>query len=94
MKTQRRKFSSDFKVKVALEAIKEQMTLLEISSKYQVHPTQIGKWKAEFLENAASVFESGRPKKPVDSEETEQKLYSKIGELQVQVDFLKKVLAK
>lgn len=94
MKTNRRKFSAEFKAKVALEAIKEQLTLLEISQKFGIHPTQIGKWKTEFLEKSSLVFEKESLKTPDVAEKKEQELYSKIGELQVQVDFLKKVLGK
>ena len=93
MKRERRKFSADFKAKVALEAIKERSTVLQISSKFKISPAQVTKWKHEFLERSATVFE----KEALDqkeSEKKEQELYSKIGELQVQVDFLKKVLGK
>ena len=100
MKRERRKFSADFKAKVALEAIKERSTVLQISSKYKISPAQVTKWKHEFLERSASVFERATTvfEKEVpdqkESEKKEQELYSKIGELQVQVDFLKKVLGK
>jgi transposase len=93
MKTEKRKFSAKFKAQVAIEALKERMTVLEISSKFKVHPTQIGKWKQEFLEKSQLIFEKELPQQ-VDFEKKEQQLYSKIGELQIQVDFLKKVLGK
>jgi transposase len=92
MKKERRKFSSSFKTQVVLEAIKEQSTLQELSSKYQIHATQITTWKREFLDRAESVFAAEKQQEKDDSKEKE--LYSKIGELQVQVDFLKKVLGK
>jgi len=92
MKKERRKFSSSFKTQVVLEAIKEQSTLQDLASKYQLHPTQITTWKREFLEKAESVFSAEKQTEKDDSKE--KKLYSKIGELQVQVDFLKKVLGK
>lgn len=92
MKKERRKFSSSFKTQVVLEAIKEQSTLQDLASKYQLHPTQITTWKREFLEKAESVFGAEKQAEKDDSKEKE--LYSKIGELQVQVDFLKKVLGK
>lgn len=92
MKTSRRKFSSKFKTKVVLEALKEQSTLQELSSKYELQSTQISKWKKEFIENASASFDS-KQKKDTKSVETD-KLYSKIGQLQVEIDFLKHVLGK
>ena len=92
MKKTRRKFSAAFKSKVVLEALKEQMTMQELSSKYEVHANQITKWKSEFLDNASSVFESKSGK---SKEETEaEKLYKVIGQQKVEIDFLKTVLGK
>lgn len=92
MKKERRKFSPVFKTKVVLESIREASTLQELASKYSLHPTQITAWKREFLEKADTVFGA---EKPAEKDETKEKeLYSKIGELQIQVDFLKKVLGK
>ena len=92
MKKERRKFSAGFKAKVAIEAIKEQQTIHELAVKYEVHPTQINTWKREFLDNAESVFSKDHAVTKDESKEKE--LYSKIGELQIQLDFLKKVLGK
>jgi transposase len=94
MKTERRKFSASFKAKVAIEAIKEISTAQELASKYQIHPTQIAAWKREFLENAELVFSKEAPAANDGENTKERELYSKIGELQVQADFLKKVLGK
>lgn len=92
MKKERRKFSPVFKTKVVLEAIKEASTMQELASRYSLHPTQITAWRREFLEKADTVFGS---EKTVEKEESKEKeLYSKTGELQIQVDFLKKVLGK
>ena len=80
---------------MAIESIKEIQTVQELASKYEIHPTQIAAWKREFLEKAELVFSREAPVTGNDSENTKEKeLYSKIGELQVQVDFLKKVLGK
>lgn len=92
MKRSRRKFSASFKTKIALEAIKERMTTQELASKFEIHPNQISTWKKEFLKNASSAFET---KQNNDDDDTEkEKLYSKIGQLQVENDFLKHVLGK
>ena len=92
MKKERRKFTSAFKAKVAVEAIKEDLTIQELAVKHQVHPNQISTWKKEFLENASLVFDSKHQEIKDDSKE--KVLYSKIGELQIEIDFLKKVLGK
>jgi len=92
MKKTRRKFSSKFKTRVALDAIKEQLTLRELATKYEVHPTQITTWKKEFIANASAAFETKKSKD--QGEEDKEKLYTKIGQLQIEVDFLKHVLGE
>lgn len=87
----RRKFTSDFKSKVALEALREREPIHVIAKRYQIHPTQVSEWKKALLAGAGSVFETDRSK---DEEAFQQKLksdrlYKQIGHLQVQVDFLK-----
>ncbi|WP_086949424.1 transposase [Sphingobacterium sp. JB170] len=94
MKRSRRKFDSSFKAKVAVEALKEQQTLSELAIKFDLHPNQISQWKHEFLENSALVFEQKPKALKSDHEVDVDKLYSKIGELQMEKDFLKKSLAK
>jgi transposase len=92
MKKNRRKFTSAFKAKVAIDALKERETLGDLSVRYEVHPTMISKWKQEFIDLAVQVFD----KKPVleDPQEDIEKLYSKIGQLEMENDFLKKNLKK
>lgn len=92
MGNKRRKFSASFKAKVALDAIKEQSTMQELASKHKLHANQISKWKADFLDNASSVFEKENQKKEVVDKSDD--LYKTIGELKVEVDFLKNVLDK
>jgi transposase-like protein len=58
MKNSRRKFSSQFKARVAIEALKERETLAELSKRYEIHPNQISQWKREFLDNADKAFVS------------------------------------
>jgi len=94
MKKSRRKFDSAFKAKVAIEALKERQTLSELAIKFDLHPNQISQWKQEFLENSALVFGQKSKLSKSDNEVDLDKLYSKIGELQMEKDFLKKSLAK
>jgi len=91
MKQKRRKFSGAFKAKVALEALKERETLAELSKRFEVHPNMIGKWKQEFLDRSAEVFDK---KSDSDTEIDPEKLYAKIGQLEIENDFLKKSLNK
>ncbi|TDI67763.1 MAG: transposase [Bacteroidetes bacterium] len=93
MKRSRRKFTSGFKAKVAIEAIKERYSLSELSERFEIHPTQITKWKKDFLENASSVFEAGSKKEEEEIVDIDR-LYSKIGQLEIERDFLKKTLKK
>lgn len=87
----RRKFTSEFKSKVALEALREQEPLHEIAKRYQIHPTQVNEWKEALLSNASSVFESSKDKHEEGFKQKlkEDRLYKQIGQLQVEVDFLK-----
>ena len=91
MKQTRRKFSSAFKAKVAIEAIREQATLAELSKRYSIHPNQISKWKRELFSNADKVFST---KNDNSWEKHMEKLYTKIGKLEMERDFLKKSLWK
>ena len=92
MKRTRRKFTSAFKAKVALDAIKEKETLAELSVRYEVHVNQISQWKKEFLSNATLAFDSKTDHKTKDAKV--DKLYQKIGRLEVENDFLKKSLGE
>jgi transposase-like protein len=86
----RRKFSAEFKAKVALEAIKNQKTLAELSVQYDVNAVTISKWKTEFLENMSVIFANSRDPKEKDENPELDKLYAQIGQLKVENDFLKK----
>jgi len=92
MKTKRRKFTAAFKAQVVIEALKERLTLAEISKKFEVHPNMISKWKQEFLERSPEIFEGHAPKEDFEAER--ERLYAKIGELEVQRDWLKKISRK
>jgi transposase-like protein len=87
----RKSFSKEFKAKVALEAIRGISTTAEIVSRHQVHSNQIAKWKKQLLENAASLFADGRSKaNKGDDDRLKDRLYQQIGQLQFELDWLKK----
>ncbi len=88
----RKKYSAEFKAKVALEAIREERTINEIASQYGIHPQMVRAWKREFLRNAAKVFEDQQETKRLRAEL--DKAYKKIGELEVERDFLSDVLRR
>jgi transposase len=94
MKRERRKFTAAFKAKVAIEAIKERDTIQQLASKYELSPNQISIWKKEFLAGAEAIFSSELASKQETDDKEKDRLYGKIGQLQVEVDFLKKVLGK
>lgn len=88
-KQTRRKFNSEFKAKVALEAVRNQQTLSEIGLKHDLSPVVISKWKNELLENMAGVFDKDGKRKEDNGPDVEQ-LYAQIGKLKVENEFLKK----
>ena len=91
-KTTRNHHSAAFKAKVALEAVREQQTVAELCRRCGVHANQIYKWKKQFLENAASVFE--HESEASGTSEREDELLKKIGQLTVERDFLSNGLAR
>lgn len=88
----RRKFTSKFKTKVVLEALKERHTSKELALKFDISPQQINLWKREFLSGAEEVFAKGTKSKKTESEEREDRLLKTIGELKVANDFLTNAL--
>ncbi|HQF37157.1 MAG TPA: transposase [Candidatus Dojkabacteria bacterium] len=86
----RRKFSVEFKTKVAVEAIRGLKTLNELSSEYEVHPNQISKWKKQLLTQAPQIFKDGRNSDHSSEEKKVERLYQEIGQLQVELNWLKK----
>jgi transposase len=90
-KRPRRNHSAAFKAKVALEAVKEEQTLIQLSERFQVHPNQITEWKKLLLEKAPEVFEKG--KKNPDEPDVKE-LHAKIGRLAMENDFLAVALGR
>lgn len=89
----RRKFTSKFKTKVVLEALKERSSLAELAQKYDLHPQQISTWKRDFLSGAESVFDNGKSSKKSEADQEKDRLLKTIGQLKVENDFLKNALS-
>jgi len=92
MRRKRRNHKSDFKAKVALAALKGDLTLAELSEKFDVHQNQITEWKRQLLENAEQAF--GGKKATEDAEAKIKTLHAKIGQLTVENDFLEQGLTR
>jgi transposase len=93
MTKSRKKFDATFKAKIALEALREDATVPELAKRHGVHPNQIYTWKKQVLDNVASLFARGVGGADASEEERERetaKLYTKIGQLTVERDFLAK----
>ena len=89
-KKKRKVHSSEFKAKVGLEALRGVKTINEIGQEYGVHPVQVGQWKKAIQEQASTLFEGKRGPKPVAAYREPERLYSEIGKLKVELDWLKK----
>lgn len=86
--TQRKRHEPNFKAKVAFEAAKGEKTLAELSSQYGVHPNQITKWKRHLLDELPEIFKNKNNNK--GTKELQNSLYQEIGQLKVELDWLKK----
>lgn len=87
---QKRKFSSAFKAKVALELIKGEQTISSICSKHSIHPTQARKWKDQLSDDINSVFDNPANSEIKEKDKLIGELYKQIGQLKVELDWLKK----
>lgn len=86
----RKVHTPEFKAKVGIEAMRELKTINELGQAYGVHPAQVGKWKKLILEQAKTLFEGKRGPKPLAAHQEPELLYSEIGKLKVELDWLKK----
>ena len=86
MSQKRKQYRADFKAKVALEALREDMTVAQLSQKHGIHPTLINQWKRQLLEHAPAAFARGECKD--DTTAVVAELYRQIGQLKVECDFL------
>ena len=90
----RRRFTAEFKAKVALEALRGDRTIQEIATKHQVHPNQVSAWKRQALDGLGAVFSNGAERAVRDHEAEIERLHAKIGQLTVERDFLSKGLKR
>jgi len=90
MENKRRKFSGAFKAKVALAAVKGDRTIAELTSEFGVHPNQISKWKRQLLDGLPAMFSQGPREDLRRQEALTDRLYQQIGQLKVELDWLKK----
>ncbi len=92
--TTRRRFTADFKAKVALEALRGDKTIQEIAARRKVHPNQVSTWKRQAMDGLGAIFSNGIDKARVDHESEVHGLHAKIGELTVERDFLARGLKR
>jgi transposase-like protein len=94
MKQSRRKHSPSFKARVAMEALKGEETIAELANRFEVHPSQIHKWKNSLAEGAAGIFGGDQAHKKEDDASLIARLYQQIGQLKVERDFMERALGR
>ena len=92
--TRKKRHAAAFKAKVALEAVKQTRTLAELARAFQVHPVQISQWKKQLLDGVESLFGDGRRREQDESQAIQAELYEQIGRLNMEVEWLKKKVAR
>lgn len=90
MRAKRRRFEAALKVRIGLEALKGIKTVAEIAREYQVHPNQVSQWKSQLVERLPEVYESGPSVRLQESEQEIERLERKVGQLTMELDWLKK----
>jgi transposase len=94
MSRTRKRYGAEFKAKVALEAIRGELTLAELASRHGIHPTMIATWKRQAIEGMAATFSGKSEAVQAMSEAEVSKLHAKIGQLVVERDFLSKAFGR
>ena len=94
MKENRKKHSPSFKARVALESLKGEETVAQLASRFDVHPSQVHKWKNALTDGAAGIFADGHNQKEPDNQQLVAQLYQQIGQLKVERDFLENTLGR
>ena len=92
--TKRRRFTADFKARVALDALRGDKTIQEIATKHKVHPNQVSAWKRQAIDGLGEVFSNGVDHARRDHESEVHSLHAKIGQLTVERDFLARGLKR
>ncbi len=92
--TTRRRFTAEFKARVALAALRGDRTIQEIATRHKVHPNQVSSWKRQAVEGLGAVFSNGPDKARMDHDDEVRDLHAKIGELTVVNDFLARGLKR
>ena len=92
--TTRRRFTADFKARVALDALRGDKTIQEIATRHKVHPNQGSTWKRQAMDGLGAVFSNGADKGRMDHDDEVHDLHAKIGRLTVERDFLAKGLKR
>ncbi len=92
--TKRRRFTAEFKARVALDALRGDKTIQEIAARHKVHPNQVSAWKRQAMEGLGAIFSNGADKARVDHEGKIHDLHAKIGQLTVERDFLARGLKR
>ena len=92
--TTRRRFTADFKARVALDALRGDKTIQEIATRHKVHPNQVSTWKRQAMDGLGAVFSNGADKGRMDHNDEVHDLHAKIGQLTVERDFLAKGLKR
>ncbi len=90
MTTPRRSYSAEYKAQVALEALKGLRPLNELAAEYGIHPNQIGQWRSQVLAALPGIFSERAVQREKAAEELQAQLYQQIGQLKVELDWLKK----
>ena len=86
----RKKYNAQEKAKIALEALKGDLTISQITAKYGAHSTQISGWKKQAIEGITQSFSGGRERQKQDQSDLVDELYKQIGQLKVELDWMKK----